>query len=491
MNQLTAMTKPTGEAVSYTYDANGNRLTRTENGVMTDKYAWDVDNRLISVAKSGNQRWDYRYDYRTRRNRITEGTGNSTTFTPTKTTTLVFNGGTSVAEFESATGPTTAASARTVEYLRGPDLGGGIGGMLYSLRSNRTQPRYAYADARGDVVAQADSSGTLTWTASYEAWGTRKLETGTNADRQRANTKEEDPTGLLNEGFRYRDLETGSWLSRDPAGFVDGPNLYAYVKQNPWTGFDPLGLADRKDTAGHVWKGTGQHITPVSVGGDPKFGWSSDAKTVFDKSTIPTPNGHNMTGHGAQGYNGVAKNEMATFLEKEIGGINVSHLPAGEQVKLAEKFDQHMKSGANAFIKEFNDVVGSGPAAVEKFMTQEGGEALAKKMLSKDGGLLAKGLKLLGRAGQLLGKVDKAAPIIGGIVAGASSAAQGKNKNEVAADIAKSMSNADLLEDATNHIVNPYLNNLTDLKAKGQQTLDNDGIIPIRPIRNQSPPRLP
>jgi RHS repeat-associated protein len=50
------------------------------------------------------------------------------------------------------------------------------------------------------------------------------------------------PTGLLLEGYRYRDLETGQFLSRDPAGLVDGPNLYTYVLQNPWTAFDPLGL---------------------------------------------------------------------------------------------------------------------------------------------------------------------------------------------------------------------------------------------------------
>jgi RHS repeat-associated protein len=94
----------------------------------------------------------------------------------------------------------------------------------------------------GDIVAQSDGTGTLTWTASYEAYGKRTKETGTNADKQRANTKDEDPTGLLNEGFRYRDIETGVWLSRDPAGFVDGPNLYAYVRQNPWTAWDPHGL---------------------------------------------------------------------------------------------------------------------------------------------------------------------------------------------------------------------------------------------------------
>ena len=67
-------------------------------------------------------------------------------------------------------------------------------------------------------------------------------ESGESKDRQKANTKDEDPTGLLNEGMRYRDLETGVWLTRDPAGFVDGPNLYAYVVQNPWSKFDPDGL---------------------------------------------------------------------------------------------------------------------------------------------------------------------------------------------------------------------------------------------------------
>ena len=69
-----------------------------------------------------------------------------------------------------------------------------------------------------------------------------KSSVGTNPDRQQANTKEEDPTGLLNEGFRYRDLETGTFITRDPLGFVDGPNVYTYVVQNPWTKFDPLGL---------------------------------------------------------------------------------------------------------------------------------------------------------------------------------------------------------------------------------------------------------
>ena len=47
---------------------------------------------------------------------------------------------------------------------------------------------------------------------------------------------------VLFEGFRYRCLETGVFITRDPLGFVDGPNLYTYVLQNPWTYFDPEGL---------------------------------------------------------------------------------------------------------------------------------------------------------------------------------------------------------------------------------------------------------
>jgi RHS repeat-associated protein len=136
-------------------------------------------------------------------------------------------------------------------------MGGGVGGLLYSLRSGTA--KFNLSNGRGDVVAQSDNTGDLTWTASYEAYGKRPVETGTNLERQRANTKEEDPTGLLNEGFRMRDLETAVWMSRDPAGFVDGPNLYAYVRQNPWTKFDPLGLADEipegKVKVGEVYVG--------------------------------------------------------------------------------------------------------------------------------------------------------------------------------------------------------------------------------------------
>lgn len=203
--------------------------------------------KLIGVNLPDGKTYNYTYDYRTRRIATAQA---PTGGLAAKHTAVTFSGGLSVAEFDRASN--TTISIPTVRCLRGPDMGGGVGGLLYSARLETTgsQPaalslihKYNLSNGRGDVVAQSDSSGALTWTASYEAYGKRTKETGTNADKQRANSKDEDPTGLLNEGFRYRDIETGVWLSRDPAGFVDGPNLYAYVKQNPWTSWDPEGLS--------------------------------------------------------------------------------------------------------------------------------------------------------------------------------------------------------------------------------------------------------
>ncbi|MCC6224870.1 MAG: hypothetical protein IT195_00510, partial [Microthrixaceae bacterium] len=147
---------------------------------------------------------------------------------------VAFSGGTSIREYEGV------ATTPAVEYVRGSDYGGGIGGVLYTLRDG--DPAYTFYNGRGDVVAKTDDSSSLTFQAAYEAFGTRTAEQGSTQDRQKASTKDEDPTGLLNEGFRYRDLETGAFITRDPLGFVDGPNLYAYVVQNPWTKVDPEGL---------------------------------------------------------------------------------------------------------------------------------------------------------------------------------------------------------------------------------------------------------
>ncbi len=253
---ITAVTG--GTTLTYAYDANGNRYTRGD-GTYTDTYTYDFENRLIQLVKNtsgGAGTYAYTYDYRSRRILRDESA-----ISGHYATKLVFSGGTSVREYDVISGTPTL----TVELIRGSDYGGGIGGVLYTIRGGGS-PTYSYTheNRRGDVVAQTDGATTMNYQAQYEAFGKRPAETGSTSDRQRANTKDEDPTGLLDEGHRYRDLETGSFITRDPMGFVDGPNLYTYVRQNPWSAFDPEGLT--MEDLHQYWVGIGNGFIGIGQG---------------------------------------------------------------------------------------------------------------------------------------------------------------------------------------------------------------------------------
>ena len=252
--QIPTLNNLNGARVFYTYDDNGNRATRSAGGY-DSSYFYDIFNRLITLDfNKGNSAdtgiYQYVYDYRTRRvltaDHCVVNPSDQSTYISTygsNVTRQSFSGGSYVQTYE---GNATTPSS---ELIRGNELGGGTGGLLYSVIGG-VATHNAY-NSRGDVVNQSNASGVVTYEAQYEAFGTRKQESGSAVGRQKANTKDEDPTGLLNEGFRYRDLETGIFLTRDPMGFVDGPNVYTYVVQNPWTSFDPEGLA------GYFFDGTG------------------------------------------------------------------------------------------------------------------------------------------------------------------------------------------------------------------------------------------
>lgn len=292
-NQLHSHTKG-ANTTTYTYDESGNRKTTAVNGNPKETYGWDARNRLISLEQASPSKiYSYGYDYRSRRViRDEDDAGGERAI-------VSFSGGTSAFE---VVGTTTK-----VEYIRGSDYGGGIGGIMYSLRGTTPAPRFNAYNGRGDVVAQTNAAGTVTWQATYEAFGTRTKENGgENLDRQKANTKEEDPTGLLNEGFRYRDLVTGAFISRDPLGFIDGPNVYSYVRENPWSSFDPLGLEGfgiRQDrqiqrqlgATNYEWDSARENASKIFTGAIqviagfiPWVGDALDAKDVVHPSSAPS-----------------------------------------------------------------------------------------------------------------------------------------------------------------------------------------------------------
>lgn len=281
-------------------------------------------------------------------------------------------------------------------------------------------PRYNHYNGRGDVVAQTNPTGTMTWTGSYEAYGKRTRETGQNDDRQRANTKDEDPTGLLNEGMRYRDLETGTWLSRDPAGFVDGPNLYAYVKQNPWTSFDPEGLyqmmpaailhANGINTTSHdyqrgVQQGMAQGakiglVIGVGVGVTVATGGLATAAsaTVFGSGTVAT----SLSAAAISGAAGsIAANSTGNVLDGR---------PVGEGTVRA--------GTTGALFGAAGQVVGNSALAFKQGMAEASGLAASAKATANTANALAQANNARGGAAGGLVTAEGAAPGLSNKAAG-------------------------------------------------------------------------
>jgi RHS repeat-associated protein len=248
-NQLRRIILDNGTAAGevravFRYDRNGNRTRKWEAaGNVITTYEWDRGNRLVKTTRGG-QTWQFTYDHRSRRIlRDAPGSGQEQDS---------YAGGTSANRWNIADGPPLVAPAigeLAVEYVRGSDYGGGVGGVLYTIDGAASgsgavagTSRFFEYGARGDVTGQSDTAGASTFRAFYKAFGNYESTGNAGPSRQRASTKDEETElGLLNEGFRYREVSTGVFLSRDPAGFVDGPNLYSYVQQNPWSKFDPDG----------------------------------------------------------------------------------------------------------------------------------------------------------------------------------------------------------------------------------------------------------
>jgi RHS repeat-associated protein len=216
--------------VQYYYDHNGNLEKTNRGALLRTYYTWDTSNRLVEVKDGQPVVLTATYDSRSRRLTKTEG-GTTTVFR--------YDGGVCLQELQDDT--------ITARFVRGADMGGGIGGILYGTRpaSGQQITEFFVYNQVGHTVAQTAQSK-VARTVWYEGFGDTideyKLTWDTQNNRL-ANTKELDSsTGLYYHGFRYYDPTIGRYISADPIGYEGGPNLYAYVGNNPVTRIDPTGL---------------------------------------------------------------------------------------------------------------------------------------------------------------------------------------------------------------------------------------------------------
>lgn len=119
---------------------------------------------------------------------------------------------------------------------------------------------YLVSDLIGSIRGTVNSSGSVTGTTSYDAWGNPETSGGLTATTPFGYAGGyTDPTGLIDLINRYYDPTTGQFISVDPIDSLTA-KPYAYADGNPINNNDPLGLATyfRCYDYSYTWGGTGK-----------------------------------------------------------------------------------------------------------------------------------------------------------------------------------------------------------------------------------------
>jgi len=228
--------------LSYTYDANGNTLSQTDslNLANTKNYVYDTDNRLIEVD-DGNNALIASYTYDPFGRRLSK----TVVSNATSTTQYYFYAEEGLIAEADASGNIT----RSYDYAPGSTYGTNplftkVGSAYY----------YYQNDHLGTPMKLVNQSGTVVWSATYDAFGNATVDpvsSITNNLRFPGQYYDQE-TGLHNNWMRYYNPATGRYVTSDPIGLWGGINMYTYVYGSPLMYADPLGLLSARDVAGFI-----------------------------------------------------------------------------------------------------------------------------------------------------------------------------------------------------------------------------------------------
>jgi RHS repeat-associated protein len=206
-------------STQYAYDLNGNRIQKTESGIITN-YTYDDENRLVRITK-GSDVITYAYDPFGRR---IEKNVNGVI------TRYLYDQGAIIAAYDSK-------GSVTARYIHGLNIDEPLAIQL-------SKKNYFYhTDGLGSIVTLTNSSGSTAQTYSYDSFG-NNTPNGSISQPFTFTAREYDSeTGLYFYRARYYDPKVGRFVTKDPIGFEGGDyNLYNYVGGNPVNNNDPYGL---------------------------------------------------------------------------------------------------------------------------------------------------------------------------------------------------------------------------------------------------------
>jgi RHS repeat-associated protein len=204
---------------SYTYDNNGNLLTKTDSvGITT--FTWNEENQLIQVSLPDSLTVNYKYDGLGRRIQSTSSSGASQRY--------VYDGQEVLLDLNAdwSVATTYLNDLEVDDHLRQTSTTGGIA--------------YYLADHIGSTAGLTDPTGNILEQMSYDSFGGSIASTRTRYDF--TGRERDSETGLIYYRARWYDSSQGRFISEDPEGLAGGLNLYVYAENNPIDSSDPFGL---------------------------------------------------------------------------------------------------------------------------------------------------------------------------------------------------------------------------------------------------------
>lgn len=206
---------------NYRYDANGNLISKNENG-KTTTYSYDGLDRLTNVTID---QASYSYIYDAFNRRLSKQTA-------AKTEHYLYQGQNEIGMFD-----TQIAQLRILGVGKGAEIGAAI---AIEIGGQTAIPIH---DHNGNVTLLLDhTNGNLIEKYQYSAFG-EENSSSSFGNPWRYSSKRHDPeTGFVYFGRRYYDPTTCRWVTPDPLSFEGGPNLYAYVLNSPLNHIDLYGL---------------------------------------------------------------------------------------------------------------------------------------------------------------------------------------------------------------------------------------------------------
>jgi RHS repeat-associated protein len=221
-NELTATS-----AATYSYDANGNTLSKTAAG-NTTQYTWDYENRLTGVVLPGTGGTvTFKYDPFGRR---------IEKISPTTTTIFVYDAD-NLIETVNSSGGVVARYTQTARVDEPLAMQGG------------STTSYYEADGNCSITSLSNTSGVLAQTYTYDSYGNQTASSGSLTNFFRYAGREFDTeTSLYFNRARYVDPTTGRFLSEDPIRYAGGSvNFYPYAGNDPVDYIDAFGTSPTCD----------------------------------------------------------------------------------------------------------------------------------------------------------------------------------------------------------------------------------------------------